>query len=363
MRISPFLTLALVPAALVAQVPAIPDYPGMLKAKEPGIEALLNDGRPLAALEQAEGLLPPALPAFDKSSPAAGLKASVNFSGLTTLYLLAAKTAGLAGEWEKALDFCGRADACAKSNYENTQAVVAPVIATWTQAMDQAKQLVAEKGEHIKALQAKPGRTPAEEAEYQVIVAKHNIYTTSKDASAKRDAGEFLTKNKDRILVLEAKVLTPNEQNELAAYKVAQDNLVRGPQIIAAMQKNIDATKAETALSQPRIDSINKNLKDEAEEISKGVAAFKLKGKPVKETSGPRYEEARVKYLEAILTTKANFDSRPKKSDRLNLLFRLRHNLAGSPEGIQKVDEVVERVRNDQDPIPEKKPGKGKKAK
>ena len=363
MRITPCLTLALLPAALVAQAPAVPDFPALVRAKTPGIEALLSDGHPLEALAQTEALLPPGLPVFDKSTPNAGRKASVNFSGLTTLYLLAAKTAGLAGEWEKALDYCGKADRCAKTNYQNTVEVATPVIATWTQAMDQAKQIVAEQGESIKALQAKEaGRTPAEEAEYQNLVAKNNIYNTTKDSTAKKEAAEFLQKNKDRVPVLEGKVLTSKERKQLADYKVAQDNLVRGPQIVASLQKDIDATKAEIGLCQPKIDAINRNLKEEQDDIAKGVAAVKIKGKPVKETSGPRYEEAKAMFFEGELTNKANFDSRPKKSERLNMLFRLRHNLAGG-KAAAKVDEAIERVRMDQDPFPGKKSASGKKAK
>ena len=364
MRISPILTLALVPAALIAQVSAVPDYTGILKAKAPGIEALLSDGRPLAALEQSEALLPPALPLFDTSNPNASRKSSFNFSSLTTLYLLAAKCANDAGEWERALDFCAKADACAKANYQKTLDAYTPLIASWTQAIDQARKTVADDGDHIAVLTAKEaGRNPAEEAEYKTLVAKKNTYDTSKDSAVKREAAEYLQKNKDRIPVLEGKVLNQKEYNELQAYKVAQGNLQNGPQVIASMQKDIDATKAETALAQPRIDTINRNLKEETESLQKGLATIKLKGKPVKETSGPAYEEAKTRIYEALLTSKANFDAHPKKSDRLNLLFRLRHNLAGNPAGVQKVEEVIERVRNDQDPIPAKKPGQAKKAK
>jgi hypothetical protein len=361
MRSLTYLTMAMVPAALVAQSPAVPDYMAVLKTQTPPIDALLKDFQSVEALDKAVALLPPSLPAFDRSSPAVGLKTSVSFSGLTRLYLLAAKAAVQAGEWEKVLDLCTKAEACAKVNYENTKDVVTPIIATWTTAIEQANKYVADNGDRVKALQAKPGRSAAEETEYQAFLAKDKIYNSTKDQKEKNEAATWLKNALPHFKELEAKALTGQEQQELASYKVSENNLTLGPKTIKTLQENIDATKAEWESCPPKIESTQKNLKAEADELAKGLEGFKVKGKLVKETSGPKFEEKKAKYFESILNTKSNHDSRPAKLDRMNFLFRLRHNVAGTPLET-KVNETLVRVRADQDPFPapEKKTGKTK---
>lgn len=363
MRFNSFLTMAMVPAALVAQSPAAPDYMSVLKSQTPAVEDLLKDFHPVEALQKAEALLPPALPAFDKSNPGAAMRASISFSGLTRLYLLSAKAAAQAGEWEKVQDFCTKAEASAKANYEGTKEALTPVIDTWTQAIEQAKKAVESGAASVAAIKAKTGRTPQEETEYQAFVAKDKVYNSTKNAAEKNEAAKFLKANLTRFRELEAKAVTPQEEQALNAYKVAQDNLTNGPKTIKAIQENIDATKAEFDLCAPKIESTKKNIKDEAEEIAKGVADTKVKGKVVKETSGPKYDEKRATYFENVMKTKGNYDSRPGKVDKMNFLFRLRHNVAGTPTE-SKVNQIIDRVRADQDPLPvEKKAAKGKKAK
>jgi hypothetical protein len=347
--------LALVPAALVAQAPATTDFTALLKAETPGIEALLKEFKPLEAMQKSEAMIPATLPGFNKANPSAAMKDSINFSSLTRIYLLGAKAAAQAGEWEKVLDLCTKAEACAKVNYEGTKEALTPVIATWTQAIEQAKKAVADNAERIKTIQAKPGRNPQEEAEYQAFLAKDKVYNTTKVASEKNEAAKFLKANLPRFQELEAKAILPQEQQEINAYNVAQGNLTNGPKTIKLLQENIDATKAELDLCGPKITATQKNIKDEADEIAKGVAETKVKGKADK----------RATYFENVMKTKANYESRTNKIDRMNFAFRLRHNVAGTPLET-KVNEIIERLRADQDPLPTDKKApaaKGKKAK
>ncbi|BDU74550.1 hypothetical protein [Mesoterricola silvestris] len=364
MRFHPYLTLAMVPAALVAQSPAATDYNKVLKEQSPAVENLLKDFHPVEALQKAEALLPASLPAFDKSGPAAAMQASLSFSGLTRLYLLNVKAAAMAGEWEKTLDLLLKAQACAKVNYESTKEALSPLQATWTQAIEQANKGIADGADRIAAIKAKPGRNAAEEAEYQAFVAKDRVYNNPKNPAEKNEAAKYLKANLPRFQELEAKALTPQDQQDLAALKQWQTNLVNGPKAIKAIQESIDATKAEYDSCTPKIESFQKSLKDESEEIAKGVAAVKVKGKVVKETSGPKYDEKRLTYFQNVMKTKANYESRTTKLDKLNFLFRLRHNVAGTANE-SKVNEIIDRVRADQDPFPAEKkaPAKGKKAK
>ncbi len=363
MRIPTYLTMAMVPVALVAQTPAMPDYTAILKAETPGIEALLKEFRVQEALQKAESLLPATLPAFDKSSAGAGMKASISFSSLTRLYLLTAKAAVQAGEWEKVLDLCTKADACAKMNYKETQAAFAPSIATWTEAVANANTFVAEQGERVKAIQAKPGRTPQEEAEVQAFQAKDKVWQTTKNASEKAEAGKWLQANVAHYNDLVGKAITPQEQETLNAWKIAQMNLVNGPKALKAFNESIEATRVESDMCVPKIESTRKNIQSEADEIAKGVAETKVKGKLVKETSGPKYDQARLVYFENVLNTKGNYESRPDKLAKMNFLYRLRHNVMGT-EVQAKVEAVIARVLADKDPLAvEKKATKGKKAK
>jgi hypothetical protein len=361
MKIHSLLTMALVPAALVAQTTATPDYMAVLKAENPGIDAQLKEFRTMEALQKAESLLPASLPTFDKGNPTAAMKSSVSFSGLTRLYLLAAKSSIQAGEWEKGLDFFVKADACAKANYENTKEALTPLIATWSGAVDQAKKFVDENKARIAALATKT-RTPQEEQEFQAFIAKDKSFTAAKDKE-KAEIGKWLQTNLAHFRELEAKGLTPQDLADIDTLKVAEGNLVNGPKTVKALQDNIDATKNEADLCAPKIESAKKALKDEAEETAKGMADTKIKGKVVKETSGPKFDEKRTAYFENVLNTKGNYESRPSKIEKMNFLFRLRHNAAGT-KAEEKVNAVIDRVRADQDPFPaEKKGGKGKKAK
>lgn len=360
MRTNPCL-LALIPAALVAQAPTPVDYMAIHKTEGPKVEDLLKESNPTEALKKATSLLPETIPSFDSSSPAAGMKCSVSFSGLVRLYLLAGKAAGEAGEWEQVLDFCGKAKEVTTLNYEGTKKIAQPILDTWNQALAAAQKFVDENGERIKALQAKPGRTPDEEKEYQDLVAKDQIYQTSKDKSAKNEAAKFLKAHLDRYRELDAKALTPAEQQDIKALATAQDNLQKGPATLKAIQGAVDQTKAEADMIPGKIEAMQKNLADEKAEISKGIADIKIKGKTVSATSGPKFEEARAKYFENVLNTKSNYDSRPTKVQKLNFLYRLRHNVNGMP--IQtKVDEFIGRVKADKDPMPPAtKAAKGKK--
>jgi len=353
-----YLTLALVPAALVAQATALPDYTGILKTATPGVEDLLKEFRPLEALGKAEALMPATLPAFEKSDAKTSLKTSIAFSGLTRIYFLGAKAAAQAGDWEKAQDFCTKAQACAKLNYEGTREALTPVIASWNAAIDKADTFVKENAERIKALEAKPGRTDQEEVEYQKFVAQDKVYNTTTNKSEKNEAAKFLTANLPRFRELEAKAKSPQDLAQIQGFKVAQDNLTQGPKTVKALQENIEVTKAEYDSCAPKIEATTKNISQEAEEIAKGVKATKVKAD--KKSSIPKDQLQRVTYFENLLNTPANYTSRPAKLERMNFLFRLRHHVAGTPVEA-KVDEVISRVRADQDPLPSKKGGKAKK--
>jgi len=352
MRIPAPMFLALVPAALVAQAPATPDYMAVVKEETPKIDELLKAAQPLEALKRAEGLLPATLPTFDKADPRAAMKTSVSFSGLTRLYLLAARAAGQAGEWEKVVELCTKADECARANYEGTRTALTPVITAWKDAIAKSNDFIAQNGERLKGVVPTP-RTAEEEAFFKEFLKKDEIYRTTKSASEKSDAAKFLQPNVLKFRELEAKGNKAlQDQADLDALKVNKANAENGPTTVKALQDNIDATKAEADLIPAKIEAMKKTLADEAAEIAKGVAAVKVKGK----------EDKKLKYHENVIKTKSNYDSRPTPVDKLNFLFRVRHHVVGTPLEA-KVDEIIDHVRKGEDPLAAPKAAKGKKAK
>ena len=112
-----------------------------------------------------------------------------------------------------------------------------------------------------------------------------------------------------------------------------------------------------------KVTQAKKDIQSNDEEFAKSMASFKVNGKLVKETSGPRHEACRARYFENQLNFQDNYTSRKTRLEKLNFLFRMRHHVAGTPLEA-KVDTIIDRVRADQEPLPpEKKAGKGKKAK
>ena len=314
MRTTYLLTMALVPAALIAQAPASAPAPApaavpaaapapaltftqRFKAEQGGINQLLKAFQPEEALGKAEALLPAVKPVFDQSSLNAGRNCSFQFSDLARTYHLAGKCAVAFGNWEKGRDYFIKAQVVAKENVDQTTAVVTPTIETWKAPVAAAHQALEEGAARRAELKAKEPRTPAEDV-------------------------------------------------ELKNFTVHDDNIAKGEKVMKVLNQDIAGTKTELTAFGPMIDSIKKAIADEKAEMDKEIASKAFKG-------------SREKYLAAILNPK-NLETRTTKQDKLNFLFRLQFHCAGTPQAA-KVKAVIDRVRADEDPFPPEKHGKKKK--
>ena len=295
MRMTSLLSLAMVPAALVAQAPAAPaDFSQRLKTDGPAVEQLLKEFQPLEALKKAEAMLPAAKPVFDTSSVAAGRASSFQFSDLVRTYHLAGKAAVSAGYWEKGRDYFVKAKELAQTNLEQTTAVLTPAMEAWATPMAAAKAALAEGADRLKELSAK-------------------------------------------------QPLTPEEDQELKNFQVHQQNVANGEKITGILKQDIAITKTELDAFLPMIAGSEKAIKSETEEMEKEIASAKFKGK-------------KDKYLVAVLNPK-NLETRATKLEKMNFLYRLRFQAEATPFA-EKVSTVIEKLRADQDPFAAEKPAK-----
>jgi hypothetical protein len=303
MRIPSLLSLALVPAALVAQTPEPMNFTQRFKAESPAIEQLLKEFQPIEALAKAESLLPKDKPVFDKSTVPAGRTSSFQFSDLVRTYHLAGKAAVSSGNWEKGRDYFVKAQELAKENFEQTTVVLTPAIEGWAGPIATAKVALAEGAARFKELGAK-------------------------------------------------QPLTPEEDQELKNFQIHQQNIVNGEKVMGILNQDIKMTKTELDAFGPMIEGSSKSIKAEDEEMVKEIESAKFKGK-------------KDKYLAAVLNPK-NLEARATKQDKLNFLFRLAHHAQGTPLA-EKVMTAIDKVRKDVDPFfvekPAKKAPKAKKAK
>jgi hypothetical protein len=337
--------MALVPAALFAQAPAPAPAPTpapaaapaqltftqTLKANKPAIEQLLKEFHPEDALAKAEALLPTAAPEFNGIDLRTASASSFQFSDLSRIYHLAAKCAMTDGLWEKGQVYLGKAKETAQSNYDHTAAAYKSSIETWTTAMATANKALTDGAGRIKELEAKQKPlTPEEETELKGLQPK-------KPADATPRFQELNGRKEG---------LNPNEKIELQNFQTHRTNVANGTRVIKSLEGDLKALQSEVAAYSNIVDKNAKTLADEKEELDKKVVDKPFKGD-------------RQKLLIAMLGPK-NLEDRTTKDLKLNWLNRLRFLCADSPQAA-KVQEVIDRVRADQDPFPPQPKGKKKK--
>ena len=154
MRLSALLCVPFLAVALAAQAPA-PSLGDRVKAERPAVEKLMAELKFKEALVQAEALLPPTRPTFDKTNNQTLVQSCGIFLDLAEANRLAAEAADSAGVWEKALDFAKAARSLAvecqaglKEPFENT-------VAYYKRAAIRAQQVLDENDARIKELKGK----------------------------------------------------------------------------------------------------------------------------------------------------------------------------------------------------------------
>ncbi|MEI6472817.1 MAG: hypothetical protein WCO20_09265 [Holophagaceae bacterium] len=154
MRLPLFLALPLVSLALAAQAPA-PSLGDRVKAERPAVEKLMAELKFKEALVQAEALLPPARPTFDKTNNQTLVQSCGVFLDLAEANRLAAEAADSAGVWEKALDFAKAARSLAVECQAGLKEPFEKTVAYYKMAATRAQQVLDENDARIKELKGK----------------------------------------------------------------------------------------------------------------------------------------------------------------------------------------------------------------
>ena len=155
MRLSALLCVPFLAVALAAQAPA-PSLGDRVKAERPAVEKLMAELKFKEALVQAEALLPPARPTFDKTNNQTLVQSCGVFLDLAEANRLAAEAADSAGVWEKALDFAKAARSLAVECQAGLKEPFEKTVAYYKMAATRAQQVLDENDARIKELKGKP---------------------------------------------------------------------------------------------------------------------------------------------------------------------------------------------------------------
>lgn len=169
MRTLALLPALLLPAALIAQAPAL-SFGDRLKAERPAVDKLMADLQYPDAMKRAESLLPAAKPAFVKTDNQTLVQSAVTYMDLCQTYRLAVETADAAGSWEKALEYAKTAKALSAESYAAIKDPFTQTVAYYTQAEARAKQVLAENDARIKELKGKSVLDPGERQELDLAL-------------------------------------------------------------------------------------------------------------------------------------------------------------------------------------------------
>ena len=170
MRLSALLCVPFLAVALAAQAPA-PSLGDRVKAERPAVEKLMAELKFKEALVQAEALLPPTRPTFDKTNNQTLVQSCGIFLDLAEANRLAAEAADSAGVWEKALDFAKAARSLAVECQAGLKEPFEKTVAYYKMAATRAQQVLDENDARIKELKGKPSLDAGDRQELDLALS------------------------------------------------------------------------------------------------------------------------------------------------------------------------------------------------
>jgi hypothetical protein len=261
MRTSAFLSLVLVPAALVAQAPVQAPAQSLgdrVKAERPAIEQLMAELNYPEAMKRSEALIPVVKPVFNKTDNTSLVQSCAAFLDLAAAYRLAAEAADSAGAWEKALDYAKAARAAAIESYTGVKEPFTKTAADFAVAGARAKQVLVENDFRIKELKAR----------------------TNLDAGDRQEL--------DLALGVEKEVVDSDKWSKF-------------------FQTYVDVAKRESGSYDPLVKVMEDKLKGEADQVIDYKAG---KGD-------------RLKWVEAVISTPAYLEAQGDRAGKARWLYRL----------------------------------------
>jgi hypothetical protein len=239
MRTPAFLSLFLVPAALVAQAPAPAPAPvpapvqslgDQVKAERPTIEQLMAELKYPEAMKRSEALIPAVKPIFNKTDNTTLVQSCAVFLDLATAYRLAAETADSAGAWEKALEYAKAGREAARESYAGVKEPFTKNAADYALVSARAKQVLLENDDRIKELKAKTVLDAGERQELDLALGVERevgdslkwskFFQTYVDV-AKRESGAY----DPLVKVMEDKL--KSEADQVADYKAGKGDRLK----------------------------------------------------------------------------------------------------------------------------------------
>lgn len=251
MRTSAFLSLFLVPAALVAQAPAqtpaqapAQSLGDQVKAVRPAIEQLMAELNYPEAMKRSEALIPAIKPTFNKTDNTTLVQSCEAFLDLATAYRLAAETADSAGAWEKALEYAKAGREAAIASYAGVKEPFTQTVAGYIQAGARAKQVLVENDARIKELKAKTNLDAGDRQELDLAIgvekevadsAKWSKFFQTYVDVAKRESGSY----DPLVKVMEDKL--KGEADQVADYKAGKGDRLKWVEAVISTPAYLEA--------------------------------------------------------------------------------------------------------------------------
>ena len=338
MRILSYSTLALLPAALIAQAPA--NISQQLKAEQPAIDGLIKSFKAKEALVKAEALIATPAPAYDKKDLNTIVQSSHQVRDLVSAHMIAAKAANAAGQWERANAILEKGLAIAKQNKADFLAATeANLDATWKKPETDAKAFLAGANERAEKIKTLESRIASVELELSNAEAIKKMNKTERAALKERQAQAV--KDADEIGQLKA---MENDR------KMHEDNLAKVAQVRGYLDEMTkDADGVITAMA----GSLEKN---QARVMAQADEIKVYNSKQAEQKKGKK-KVAPVSWVEAVMNDTQNV-VKLAPADEVSFLNRL---LVVEPSN-KKAQKALDNVIAGKAPFEaEKKAAKGKK--
>lgn len=336
MRFHSALSLALVPAALVAQAPQTLSQRFNDEAK--AVNALLKEFKTADAMAKAEALVP-------AQRPALTLQNADDAWAYVYALRLWANTCVSAGQWEKAQEVLGKRLEAAKANEADLNQAVGSIEATWTKAVAEGKDFITKNAPRTLQMEKDLEQLAGVKNELQELNSGKKKFKDKKEAEAfQTRLNEYNQKNQE---------LAQLRQD----LRVHQENISKAQGVLPKIgEQKADAQK-EVKTAEAAVAKVNETLKQQKDEIEKFNAERneKYKKAKVKKTATGNKE-----WVNAVMEGKDSITNLATPLDQVNFLNRM---LVLDP-GNAKVQKAIDNIVAGKGPFEVEKPAKkgGKKA-
>ncbi len=241
MNRTPLFLLTALPA-LIGQAPApapAPEVPlaQRLITARPEIDKLLESFEPKEALTKAEALLPAQPPVWDKADGNAQYRSYLAFNDFSKAYFLAYRAALGAGQWEKALDYGKKAQACMVENAKNVEELFPKIVEGYQDRVKRNQAELKANESYIKELRAKANPDAGDKQQLDLVAGlERSIPEDEKWAKAFQGFIESVKKSADLydpwVKAVEEKL--KSEASQIEEYKAGKGDKTKWVEAIIA---------------------------------------------------------------------------------------------------------------------------------